>query len=253
MTRNELKTWLSPPDPWTNHKTAKDLRLSETGLWCLESTQYRDWKSNNSSVLWLHGIVGCGKTVLSSTIVEDLRVSGNTVLIFYFDTRSADKQKQSFDNMLRSLIWQLYEAKENARDTLHELYSTQNAGATTGWEDIFQAMLDKTENVKIVLDALDECATPSRTKLFNWLKASALSYSLRIFLTSRDLNEINSELSEWIPPSGNVAVQQEAVDKDIRRYIRNCLRADNTDNVLRHWGHMHKRIEQRLMSSADGM
>jgi DNA replication protein DnaC len=58
--------------------------------------------------LWIYGIPGCGKTILSSAIIENLRASlgSQFVLYFYFDFNNT--AKQSLQNMIRSLISQLY-------------------------------------------------------------------------------------------------------------------------------------------------
>jgi hypothetical protein len=59
--------------------------------------------------LWLYGIPGCGKTILSSTIIEDVLYHYHdptmAVIYFYFDFN--DVEKQQYEKMLRSLITQL--------------------------------------------------------------------------------------------------------------------------------------------------
>jgi len=71
-------------------------------LWFLESEQYAKWKASPSSFLWLHGIPGCGKTILSSTVIEDIlqhctNDPGKAAAYFYFDFK--DPQKQSSELM----------------------------------------------------------------------------------------------------------------------------------------------------------
>ncbi|KAG9230959.1 hypothetical protein BJ875DRAFT_339163, partial [Amylocarpus encephaloides] len=56
------------------------------------------------------GIPGCGKTILSSTVTEDILNTyandpGIVVAYFYFDF--TDKEKQKSELMVRSLISQL--------------------------------------------------------------------------------------------------------------------------------------------------
>lgn len=71
--QQQLLNWLSAPDPSTNFNRAKNQRHAETGTWFLESEPYSTWQNNPSASMWLHGLAGCGKTVLSSTIIRDLQ------------------------------------------------------------------------------------------------------------------------------------------------------------------------------------
>ena len=70
--REKIERWLSPPNPSTNYNRALQQRQEGTGLWFLQSHVYTQWKIQRNSTLWLYGIPGCGKTILSSTIIEDL-------------------------------------------------------------------------------------------------------------------------------------------------------------------------------------
>ncbi|PTB68605.1 hypothetical protein BBK36DRAFT_1090573, partial [Trichoderma citrinoviride] len=57
----------------SHHKTASKGRLEGSGRWLLSKPAYSDWrKSSFSSVLWLHGIPGSGKTKLASLVVDEI-------------------------------------------------------------------------------------------------------------------------------------------------------------------------------------
>lgn len=47
-----------------DHQQAKQKRVGKTGQWFLGSDQFQSWLLEPNSFLWLHGIAGCGKTVL---------------------------------------------------------------------------------------------------------------------------------------------------------------------------------------------
>src|SRR6266403_189251 len=54
--RQELRGWLSPPDPSTNHIIACKSHHKGTATWFFEGTTYKEWKSTCSeSLLWVHG------------------------------------------------------------------------------------------------------------------------------------------------------------------------------------------------------
>jgi ankyrin repeat domain-containing protein 50 len=57
----KITDWLSSPDPWTNHDSARQRHEPETGAWLLEHVQYLAWKSGSVRLLWIYGKahVGC--------------------------------------------------------------------------------------------------------------------------------------------------------------------------------------------------
>ena len=252
MRKNAIIKWLSPPDPSPNYNIAKGQRHPNTGLWCLQSSQYRDWKAKINAFLWFHGILGCGKTILSSTIIEDLQESGYIVLYFYFDFN--DQSKQLFEKMIRSLISQLYQQHEKSRKHLDQLYSSCESGSKQPESQFLIAtlhtMMDEVGDLKIVLDALDECST--RNELLSWL-ASATPKALHILLTSRKEEDIESSLTKWIPTTAVVPIQQKAVDQDIRAVVHSRLAEDGE---LQRWQSMPdvcEEIEKKLTEKANGM
>jgi hypothetical protein len=52
----DLRSWLSPPDPWKNYNIARKSRHSETGAWFVNGNTLSKWKeSGPSTLLWIHG------------------------------------------------------------------------------------------------------------------------------------------------------------------------------------------------------
>lgn len=77
-----------------NYQNALKQRYAETGRWLLESKNYLKWKEEGKTSIWLHGIPGCGKTILSSTVIEDVprfceNDPGKVIVYFYFDFSEA--------------------------------------------------------------------------------------------------------------------------------------------------------------------
>lgn len=54
--RNKLHSWLSSPDPSSNHNAALKKKQSNTGQWFIQSKEYASWKRDFNSFIWLHGI-----------------------------------------------------------------------------------------------------------------------------------------------------------------------------------------------------
>ncbi|KAH7089729.1 vegetative incompatibility protein HET-E-1 [Paraphoma chrysanthemicola] len=120
----KIRHWLSPPDPATNFQQALKQRQADTGSWLLESKQYEAWMSSAPSFLWLYGIPGSGKTVLSSTILQCVKAIcqndiNSAVTYFYFDFN--DSQKQYTESMLRSMVDQLAQQSTDLPSCLNDI------------------------------------------------------------------------------------------------------------------------------------
>ena len=52
--REDIRRWLSPPDPSTNHNIACGAHHKKPATWFFQSSIFREWKST-ASLLWIHG------------------------------------------------------------------------------------------------------------------------------------------------------------------------------------------------------
>jgi len=85
-----IPRWLAAPDPSPNYQKALKQQQAGTGCWFLDSEKYKNWKTDDASFIWLYGIPGCGKTILSSAIVQSLFEyctddPGKVIAYFYFN------------------------------------------------------------------------------------------------------------------------------------------------------------------------
>jgi KaiC/GvpD/RAD55 family RecA-like ATPase len=256
----KICSWLSAPDPSTNYNKAHKQRQAETGLWLLESAKFAEWKERAASRLWLYGIPGCGKTILSSTVIEHLLQHCDddvhmVTAYFYFDFN--DVQKQDPELMLRSLLCQLLQRSVAVPKGVDALFSS--------WENrqrklSLHALLDMTRQVAqdfahvyVILDALDECT--QRSELMDMLKTMARWRldNLHLLMTSRKERDIESSLEEYIKDEEALGLQRDVVDQDIQRYVQQRL---HTDKGLAKWNKdaaIRQEIEAALMHGACGM
>ena len=53
----DIRRWLSPPDPWKNHNIACKSRHRGSAAWFLQGDTYSKWKASETpgSLLWVHG------------------------------------------------------------------------------------------------------------------------------------------------------------------------------------------------------
>ena len=63
--RNEILRWISPEPYLQYHEQTKKDVLLDSGKWLLSDPIFVKWKKESaSSILWLHGIPGSGKSKL---------------------------------------------------------------------------------------------------------------------------------------------------------------------------------------------
>jgi Cdc6-like AAA superfamily ATPase len=260
--QNKLEEWLAAPDPSTNYHKALKQRHASTGTWLLESEAFTHWKQSSHSFLWLHGIPGCGKTVLSTSVIEELQRQSkadtycSNVVYFYFDFN--EKTKQTVDNMARSLISQCSRHAKVAQQQLDDLFGRHENGkkqpSTESLLAALQATLQKSGCVQIVLDALDECTT--RKELLLWIRElfPLRIANIQLFATSRREHDIQSNLTQWANAREMLSIQGELVNEDIRSYVE--FRVKDHNSPLKRWHSrpdVQRKIATKLIEKAGAM
>lgn len=257
---NDIKGWLTPPDPSLNLRKSLKLRVADTGAWFLQSTQYSEWKASDASFLWLYGSAGSGKTILSSGIVEDLLPDcrndpARALAYFYFDFNESAKQDPL--SMVKSLLRQFMDRCARTPQALQSTYaSCQNGQREPSYlelDDALKNIVETSPTSYIVLDALDECT--ARTELFEILEQihSWGIANLHVLVTSRIEVDIEEALEGIVPKSDRVCLESRLVNQDIRTYIVERLQQDK---FLRRWQQdlaIQEEIQSTLVQKAGGM
>jgi ankyrin repeat protein/Cdc6-like AAA superfamily ATPase len=256
----KIHKWLSAPDPSTNYQKALKQRQDGTGLWFLESEQFTSWKIEAASCLWLYGIPGCGKTILSSAILQDLLRNcdddpSKAVVYFYFDFN--DTQKQYVEKMLRSIISQLWQQALDIPASLDTLFSSHQDGqlqpSLEALIDVAHNMMQASPQIYIVLDALDECA--QRPELMEILLTMARwqLQNMHLIVTSRKERDIENSIKDFVGEENSICLQDIIVDKDIQQYVQQRLSNDKSLSKWRENVALKQEIEDALMKGSLGM
>jgi hypothetical protein len=260
----KIHRWLSAPDPSLNYNEARNKWQAATGTWFIKSKQFSDWKTNTDSLLWLHGIPGCGKTVLSSTIVGDVLHQcdsdpGLAVVYFYFDFN--DTEKQCHDKMIRSLITYIHTQFSlhcsSTPQALKLLFSscrnggqqpTVNALLTT-----LKQIIEEFNETFIILDALDECKERQDMlgdieEIIKWKLGK-----LHMLVTSRREKGIEESLESLVDEQQKICIQSTLINDDICLYVHERLQTDKGLSRWRNQLKVQQEIEKTLLEKADGM
>lgn len=226
--RDKIHTWLSPSDPSTNLYKARVQHYQGTGQWFLESHEFSKWKKERSSFLWLNGIPGCGKTVLSSSVIGNLEETvGSSNLLYFFFFNFNDVKKQSTADALRSLLAQLHNHQKEPPE-LDALFSSCQNGLrqpeSASLLKSLQASPQQVGEVWIVIDALDECHERNdglTGDLLSWIQGLRdVSLNVHLLVTSRPEQDIRVSIESWSQAGEIIPLQSDRIAQDINAYIK---------------------------------
>ncbi|KAK3643757.1 hypothetical protein LTR56_010063 [Elasticomyces elasticus] len=255
-----ILTWLRAPDVMSDHNAACLRRHAGTGQWFLNSAEYLSWKYGGTVRLWVHGKIGCCKTILASTVIEDMRSHCRThaecCLAYFYFTFSDDK-KQSWEALLRTLVMQLSQGRP-AVHLLTDAYKQEYGRGLTVRDleavlvEILMIMRSESKNVYIVVDGLDESpdTLDHRVAVFEGLSRIRESCSdLRLIITSRRYADIERFMVSW--ESASIELTAALVNEDIKAFVRHQL---VSSVAFRHLEDASKTlIISKLGESPDGM
>lgn len=256
-----IRDWLRPSDPSVNYNKAIQKRHKDSCKWFIECTEFAKWKGSESSFLWLHGMLGCGKTVLSSVVIKSLKddeLCDCGLLYFYFDFN--DTSKQSLENAVRSLVYQLYQKSVAARrvlDSLHASLKDKQPGLETLLTTL-QSMVQEVGEVWVVLDALDECTTRKNLEtggIVSWIK-EFLNFpqsTVHLLATSRQEQDLDFDIKKWAQKEDVIPIQTSLVSDDIEAYVRTMVREHESLERWREQPDIQDEIESALISNSGGM
>ncbi|KAM0806795.1 putative NACHT domain-containing protein [Seiridium cardinale] len=184
---------LNPPDCDADQQIASEHRHPRSGDWILREPSFLRWSGSQSppsTVLYIHGMPGAGKTILASKIISHLRQAADAslarCLFFYFKQR--DDTKQSLSHMLRSFLIQLLAQDPTLVEASYERFcSASNAEGKTNLANLKEWTLELLKSQKecyIVLDGLDECHDDSQPageakRILGWLLDEVLPESMK--------------------------------------------------------------------------
>ena len=258
----EVLRWLSVLDPSVKHNQTLRDRNAKTGKWLLEYEAFSKWKQTPASLLWLFGIPGCGKTVLSSTVIKhllDRRDSGATLMVAYFYIDFNEEETQIPENMIRSLLKQICCRSHSATQELDSLYSDCANGTQQPTLDqllsLSHRVLDGINDgdTFFIIDALDECK--EREKLLGLLRSiyEQKHPKLHILVTSRRESDIEESLEGMTSDEARICIQSKLVREDILTYIQDRLETDNSLKRFKRQPEIQEKIRETLIKKADGM
>ncbi|KAL7785777.1 ankyrin repeat-containing domain protein [Trichoderma afarasin] len=263
--QKEFLGWLCDIDPSDLYNAARKRHKAGTSEWLIkENAQFTSWVQSPSSFLWLHGKAGCGKSVLSSSVIHHLQKEykddASTAVVYFYYTFS-DAKRQESDGMLASLIKQVCCHRPNIPNSVNDLDEYQKKGMRPSTEELqnsFISTLRGFTNVYIVIDALDECPNINTQReelmeILHYILDSNLD-NLHLFCTSRKESDIDDSLRPQFSKPGrgelNISSHLQEIERDIGEYIDSTF----TNTKYSSWPiHIKAEVRRVLIEKSDGM
>ncbi|KAL9601597.1 MAG: hypothetical protein Q9219_002431 [cf. Caloplaca sp. 3 TL-2023] len=226
--------WLSPINPEVNHERARSLRQLGTGAWLLNDARFKKWFAGEIQFLWVHGIPGSGKTVLTSTVIAELQLlvhassQDNPVGLAYMYIDFKDERSQDPTTVFGTIIKELYLQlpSSDMHPSIQNIYDMNYNKSTGEVEkpslthliDLLSEVTAALDKVYMVIDALDESSHDVQENILcptlKWL-ATQHGSKIATFLTSRN-SPVIQEAFGSLP---NVNLEADLISNDIARYV----------------------------------
>jgi WD40 repeat protein len=211
----------------------EDRMMRDSCRWFLRRETFGKWRDglrDGCSLLWLRGLPGVGKSVLSSFIIRSLQKDSSDATCCYYFFNSQDQKRRSVKHMLSTIAFQVALRSKVFRERLIGLrdsgsFSIDQLQATNIWESVFQGLLLRggggTENPMFwIIDGLDEADHPE--VLIRLLSKLAPSHLLRILIISRPIKEAMALRSLQIESTVDEIALDDTRD-DIRAYAQEAV------------------------------
>ncbi|EHK48634.1 hypothetical protein TRIATDRAFT_173359, partial [Trichoderma atroviride IMI 206040] len=223
----QILEWLTPVDYGPRHRDFLRRWQPETGLWLLDSAEYKTWLSTKKQTLFCPGDIGSGKTILTSAVINDVktRFQINPVVgIAYIYCDHRHKETQQIDELIASILKQLTQKLFSLPDCIRQMYEKHKYGQTRPSLNeilgVLHTIIGEYSRVFIIVDALDECPTSSgcRQTFLKELSNLQNQFGVNCFATSRLDPDI---IAQFRTNSISLEIRENA--KDVQLYVKRYM------------------------------
>ncbi|KAL8879605.1 MAG: hypothetical protein Q9198_002817, partial [Flavoplaca austrocitrina] len=230
--------------------------FEETCQWIIRRRDLQAWveglvNPQTSNDFWLFGLPATGKTVLSSVVIDHLKLLGKSCQYHFFSSGHQSKRTTAY--CLRSIATQLAIANEDFRlslVTLHKetgiTFNTQNQPFRVIWEKIFEGIILKMrfhQPLYWVLDAVDEA--DQYTLLTSHFAAMQPTSPIGVFFASRPI-KLPALTYRDTPPITLFLTENDTCE-DIHTYVGRCV-----ESILPHNKEIQIDMIRQILDKASG-
>jgi hypothetical protein len=219
----------------TRIENAKGGLLQGAYRWILDNPEFRQWRVDEGSLLWVKGDPGKGKTMLLCGIIDELstgtrlRDEEATTLLSYFFCQAGDLRINNATAVLCGLIYMLLDQQPSLLPHVRKAYDHagkalfEDANSWVALCEILTSILQDPilTSAYLITDALDECVT-DRPKLLDLIaRMSSLYPRVKWIVSSRNWPDIEKALNKATEGVRlSLELNKESVSAAVTTYIR---------------------------------
>ncbi|KAF5340588.1 hypothetical protein D9611_007402 [Ephemerocybe angulata] len=243
----EILAWIKGPDFLKIYEEALNQRMSKTGIWFIESEEFRNFVEGRDVVVWGTGMPGAGKTILSSTSTEHLKE------VFEYQTGVAVicafiryTERLSTVDILSGLLRQLVSDHPCAYRHMEHIY-VRNKGRELREQGLVKALrgiVGLLSKAFILIDGLDEAEDAAKDVLLHVLP----SLGANVLIMSRPLELYRHHIPHALHVS--IVARTEDIDLFIDDQIQ---RNSRLQAIIRDDPTLTLKLKLRVRESSKGM
>ncbi|QYT03017.1 ANK_REP_REGION domain-containing protein [Trichoderma simmonsii] len=250
--------------PIGEHQQEKrEARTPWTCEWLLNHSRFIEWeRSSYSSMLWLQGNVGAGKSFLTSKVIDHLPATRqqeadyNEGFAYFYCSRS-DPERQQTKYILRSYVSQLARVPNHPTMIEKNIYTIylkarkeKRGLSTIECETALIELINFYSRTILVLDALDECEMDTRETLARVLRnlVDKGKGTIKVFIASRK----EADIEEHLGLRKLVEISTADNKEDIEKYVE-----EEVAKVSGIWSSVSAEVKEQVKKTigekSDGM
>jgi len=230
---------------YTFHRSTIPKPVARTCRWFLGHPKYTRWlgSGSHSSLLWVSGDPGCGKSVLSSFLIDMLspqessKSAPETVLWFFCDDKIQEHREASA--ILRGILHQLLSVRQvllkRHGPNCYKGKGTRVSKELIAMWDLFMSVSRDKDcgNLIVVIDAIDECEEISRGHFLSLVKTffsltsttstTTTSNSVKFLITSRPSVSIADVFESLQEVRLKAEDETDSISKDVAVVVQHRL------------------------------
>ncbi|CVK91852.1 uncharacterized protein FPRN_09654 [Fusarium proliferatum] len=213
-----VESRIDAPNYHEDYEIASQKRFQNTsGRWILSHPLVSEWLDHSSKAsgkIYLSGIPGAGKTVLTSSIISHLkerRSSGkgltDSFSVSYFYFKHHQRKKSSLLSLLLALLAQLVAQDESLLDHVYQACRSAEPQQFRSLDEVSRHVstaLQSQSRCFVIIDGLDECTEASR--VLKWFESTMskqddtsrdTDFNIRLFISGQRDGILEGQMSHY--------------------------------------------------------
>ena len=179
------------------HHRLSNARLLRTCDWVLPHTQSWIDEESTESLLWMVGIPGAGKSMVSSFLIEHLSTDSTRTLLYFFCGK-APGNRETCSKILSTFAVQHLRQHPEMAPLVHQTFVLKGSNRSiSGMKSLVKELLKNNKCTRIILDGLDEYKEDLRKEILVSIQdilcdlPKLSDQSHKLLISSRDLPQID--------------------------------------------------------------